>query len=873
MDIPNSIAFFTKWLTLFIMPEKVNGNKFSGKSNIASLNSNHSPIDSKSAVQLNSTEQKLATIQKIADNSPYSQRFAQLKSLANKTMPSKQPVSQLSKDSHSLPDNVKQGVESLSGISMDDVKVHYNSAKPAQLNAHAYAQGTDIHIASGQEKHLPHEAWHVVQQKQGRVRPTTMMKAKVPINDDQGLENEADVMGARALQIKPFSLSDYKTEKSFQRKEIIQRNPLETIPEGDEKKSWEYPEGEKPRISVKELIAGFNGDAPANKLDSEDLEPEFNEADVYPENDIVKDTENPMKAESSEEFSHYQRLKAVSSKIIALSASIEKIKEKKAEKVKIEEDLKRAKKAEANAVEAVKILSKMAKKAALIKEAQHKGEEVLKNKAAKAKGNVAAEAERLENERIAAEEATLLAIKNAEKEAENARWKFHENFGENTLNGITLEMFGVLGNSIDVYSRDGGDESMEMYTGDGAFVGGMASMGELFTTTAKFLHSEKKPADIGILALTVGKFVTQVIDGVNVAMSGEIVGEALTSSFALLPGIKAGLGAFKNAVEAYQTRLKLLAIIELKEKTGHLQPKDKEILEKYSADINFKLNEIGVDFIFNAAESIAMIYPPAHVGIALIHETINLFKFARKQYLGHKDNKERKRTERIGDADVEKLKTDKIEEKSGRAGFREAIIILSKLKELDNKNPKGPEDRQNISNMKEGLRASLEELNKNKAGVEIITEGNLENFLEFEQKAINNISEEAKKEEDWKKRYFIRFRLPQKKDEIIKEMKKNRLFQYDNIKVDDIHKLDPAHQNYFFEKTKDAIKTASNRKHISSGERLDMMEKMLLTKHDDNVIKSYMLNKYENQKVYEDNDTEKVKYIKSVKKFKLEMKL
>jgi hypothetical protein len=205
------------------MPEKVNGNKFSGKSNIASLNSGNSPIASKSAVQLNSTEQKLATLQKMADNSPYSQRLAQLKSLANKTTPSHQPVSQLSKDSHSLPDNVKQGVESLSGISMDDVKVHYNSAKPAQLNAHAYAQGTDIHIASGQEKHLPHEAWHVVQQKQGRVRPTTMMKAKVPVNDDAGLEKEADVMGARALQMKPFSLSDYKTEKSVQRKGIVQK--------------------------------------------------------------------------------------------------------------------------------------------------------------------------------------------------------------------------------------------------------------------------------------------------------------------------------------------------------------------------------------------------------------------------------------------------------------------------------------------------------------------------------------------------------------------------------------------------------------------------------------------------------------------------
>jgi len=52
---------------------------------------------------------------------------------------------------------------------MDDVKVHSNSDKPAQINAHAYAQGTDIHPASGQEKHFPHEAWHVVQQKQGRV--------------------------------------------------------------------------------------------------------------------------------------------------------------------------------------------------------------------------------------------------------------------------------------------------------------------------------------------------------------------------------------------------------------------------------------------------------------------------------------------------------------------------------------------------------------------------------------------------------------------------------------------------------------------------------------------------------------------------------
>ena len=98
-----------------------------------------------------------------------------------------------------LPDQLKSGIESLSGMSMDHVRVHYNSSQPAQLNALAYAQGSDIHLAPGQEQHLPHEAWHVVQQAQGRVRPTLQLKDGVPVNDDVGLEHEADVMGTKAL--------------------------------------------------------------------------------------------------------------------------------------------------------------------------------------------------------------------------------------------------------------------------------------------------------------------------------------------------------------------------------------------------------------------------------------------------------------------------------------------------------------------------------------------------------------------------------------------------------------------------------------------------------------------------------------------------
>jgi hypothetical protein len=99
-----------------------------------------------------------------------------------------------------LPDDLRSGIEALSGMDMSDVRVHYNAAMPAQLNALAYTQGREIHVGPGHEKHLPHEAWHVVQQAQGRVRPTMRMLRGERVNADERLEHEADVMGRRALR-------------------------------------------------------------------------------------------------------------------------------------------------------------------------------------------------------------------------------------------------------------------------------------------------------------------------------------------------------------------------------------------------------------------------------------------------------------------------------------------------------------------------------------------------------------------------------------------------------------------------------------------------------------------------------------------------
>lgn len=101
------------------------------------------------------------------------------------------------KNTTGLPDALKTSVENLSGMSLEDVRVHYSSSQPGQVQALAYTRGSDIHVAPGQEKHLAHEAWHVVQQKQGRVTPTVHAWGQA-INDDQGLEQEADSMAKKA---------------------------------------------------------------------------------------------------------------------------------------------------------------------------------------------------------------------------------------------------------------------------------------------------------------------------------------------------------------------------------------------------------------------------------------------------------------------------------------------------------------------------------------------------------------------------------------------------------------------------------------------------------------------------------------------------
>ena len=95
-----------------------------------------------------------------------------------------------------LPSGLKAGIENLSGMSLDGVRVHYNSPQPARLNPLAYAQGTNIHVAPGQDRHLAHEAWHVVQQRQGRVGDNVRTHIGLS-TDERTLAIERDLLAKR----------------------------------------------------------------------------------------------------------------------------------------------------------------------------------------------------------------------------------------------------------------------------------------------------------------------------------------------------------------------------------------------------------------------------------------------------------------------------------------------------------------------------------------------------------------------------------------------------------------------------------------------------------------------------------------------------
>ena len=135
-----------------------------------------------------------------------------------------------------MSDAVKARMETVFNTDFSDVRIHPDSSKAPEVGALAYTQGSDIHIAPGQFRPdtaadaslLGHELAHVVQQREGRVRPTTEVGG-MPVNDDPALEQEADAFGSQVNRLEEPAQRQVEEEEEelMQGKFAVQRQPAE----------------------------------------------------------------------------------------------------------------------------------------------------------------------------------------------------------------------------------------------------------------------------------------------------------------------------------------------------------------------------------------------------------------------------------------------------------------------------------------------------------------------------------------------------------------------------------------------------------------------------------------------------------------------
>ncbi|MCB9234973.1 MAG: DUF4157 domain-containing protein [Bacteroidia bacterium] len=117
------------------------------------------------------------------------------------------PVQRKESSENGLPENVQGKMENSLGSDFSNVNIHENSNSASDMGALAYTQGNDVHFAPGQFKPdtrsgqelIGHELTHVVQQREGNIKPTTEVNGQ-GVNNDKGLEAEADSMGAKAAR-------------------------------------------------------------------------------------------------------------------------------------------------------------------------------------------------------------------------------------------------------------------------------------------------------------------------------------------------------------------------------------------------------------------------------------------------------------------------------------------------------------------------------------------------------------------------------------------------------------------------------------------------------------------------------------------------
>jgi hypothetical protein len=93
------------------------------------------------SLQVTAQRERMNILQRVAEEEPVQAKFS---SDSEHTQSQQAPRA----NNTGLPDNLKSLRVSLSGMSIGNVKVHYISSQPGQLQALAYPQGNYIHVGT-----------------------------------------------------------------------------------------------------------------------------------------------------------------------------------------------------------------------------------------------------------------------------------------------------------------------------------------------------------------------------------------------------------------------------------------------------------------------------------------------------------------------------------------------------------------------------------------------------------------------------------------------------------------------------------------------------------------------------------------------------
>ena len=166
----------------------------------------------------------------------------------------------ISRKGKPLPNKLLFAAKSLTGLSLENVDVIYDSPKTEQYQSDGFVKNNEIHLAKGNKGLIGHETWHMIQRIQNRVRTGEKTNPHFTINKNKNLENEAHIMGDKLMRMNigssPLKKPSYQFNNNKNNSNAWMKNSIVQL-SGKNIDSYSWDNGEfkkgRNRISINKI--------------------------------------------------------------------------------------------------------------------------------------------------------------------------------------------------------------------------------------------------------------------------------------------------------------------------------------------------------------------------------------------------------------------------------------------------------------------------------------------------------------------------------------------------------------------------------------------------------------------------------------------